>query len=636
MAVTREQFYDWVRQAEEQATRNPAGYRRKVGLFAFLGYAYVFLLLGLVVATIALLTVIALYKDTAGGDAGLFKIGLIAVFFGWALVSALWVTFDAPQGRRITRQQFPKLFAEIDDLQKKLDTIPIHEVILVPEFNAFVAQTPRLGIFGWHKNTLGLGLDLMMVLTPEEMRSVIAHELGHLSGNHSRFAGRIYRVRKTWSNLFERFNEKGGWGSSLINRFFRWYVPRFDAYSFALRRQNEYEADAAAAYLTSAEAAGQALKKVGLFSRYLNGQYWDEFFAQADHVPAPQRMAYASLAETLPRLDFDRDGLSRFEAASLGRTTDLDDTHPCIRDRLNALGIRQHEIEPTALDLANTAARAWLGKELPALIADHDRDWWQSVGEGWKARHEQVREETAELERLRAKPLEALEQLELWQLGVLTARHGNDADAVAIMRAYQARYPDDWDCAFVLGRLLARTDSPACIVEWRKVPLEHDAYVSANIEAAEFLERHGHQAEADYFHRLAEKRHAVLTAAAEEQNNVTADDELVAPNLSQGNKDHILACLKRAGAVSAAWVAEKRPKFKQAMPIYVIAYKTRLIDVTRWTKLDPDEATMQKVLGAFAGSSTKDDPMNVFAVLYVRLRASKLARKVKKTGLRIL
>jgi hypothetical protein len=42
-----------------------------------------------------------------------------------------------------------------------LKTASIHEVLVTPEFNASIAQVPRLGVFGWHRNYLRIGLPLM-------------------------------------------------------------------------------------------------------------------------------------------------------------------------------------------------------------------------------------------------------------------------------------------------------------------------------------------------------------------------------------------------------------------------------------------------------------------------------------------
>ncbi|MFT4584050.1 MAG: Zn-dependent protease with chaperone function [Gammaproteobacteria bacterium] len=115
----------------------------------------------------------------------------------WILTKSLWVKLEAPGGYRLAKKNCPQLFEEIDSLRRSLKALKIHEVILTADLNAAISQTPRLEVFGWQKNTLILGLELLLTLSPEQARAVVAHEFGHLSGNHSRFAGWIYRIRQT-------------------------------------------------------------------------------------------------------------------------------------------------------------------------------------------------------------------------------------------------------------------------------------------------------------------------------------------------------------------------------------------------------------------------------------------------------
>ena len=42
-------------------------------------------------------------------------------------------------------------------------------------------QLPRLGIFGWYRNYLIIGMPLMKSLTCEQFKAVLAHEFGHLA-----------------------------------------------------------------------------------------------------------------------------------------------------------------------------------------------------------------------------------------------------------------------------------------------------------------------------------------------------------------------------------------------------------------------------------------------------------------------
>jgi Zn-dependent protease with chaperone function len=511
--TTVEQYHGWIKDAEREATANPTAYRRKLGLFAALGYAYVFTLLAVVAACMAGIVAALYFHGGASGSFGLAKLGVILLIFGGMIVSALWVTFDEPQGTPVDAGKFPKLVAEIEDLQKRLATIPIHRTIIVPEFNAFASQTPRLGVFGWQRNTLALGLELMLTLSPQEMRAVIAHELGHLSRNHSKFAGSIYRVRRTWANLFTKFKENQRLGSGLINRFFYWYIPRFDAYSFVLRRQNEYEADAASAELTSRDTAGAALMKVEIIGAHLSHRYWRDFYAQTLNSPQPRRMAFAALAEDLRAVPLDPDHVALYRQMALARQTDLEDTHPSLADRLKGLGLDPAEFAASPLDLSASAAVEWLGPELPRLIAEYDEEWWRRNEDSWRERHQELQNELAEMQDLSGRPSQSLEDMQLWRLGVLTARHVGEAEALKVFRTYQMRVPGDFDANIVIGRFLRNADDAGCLDVWRAVPRDHSGFVEANVEAAEFLNARGRSEEAERHLAVARER------AAEQQSS---------------------------------------------------------------------------------------------------------------------
>jgi Zn-dependent protease with chaperone function len=147
-------------------------------------------------------------------------------------------------------------------------------------------STPRLGIFGWQVNYLLVGLPLMQGLSPEQFEGVLAHELGHLRGGHGRFGGWIYRVNATWMQLLEQLGTEGVTGA-LLRSFFKWYAPFFHAYSFALRRQDEYEADSCAARLVGSSKYADALCLLPAHGHFVETQYWKGVFDKHRHHPEP-------------------------------------------------------------------------------------------------------------------------------------------------------------------------------------------------------------------------------------------------------------------------------------------------------------------------------------------------------------
>ena len=240
---TLAQYRELVTAAEALAAARPRAYRLRVAALAALGIGYVLLML---VATLALV-VVALAGVVVSKNPAVLKVAWLPLALAWSIARSLRVPMPPPAGEPLPPGDAPALFAEIEQVRRSLRAQRIHSVVLTKDFNASVSQVPRLGIFGWTRNHLTLGLPLLAALTPEQFRAVLAHELGHLARDHARFGNWIYRIRRVWAQLLDAMERRSGFTHRLFTRFFDWYGPYFNAYSFALARANEYEADRASA-----------------------------------------------------------------------------------------------------------------------------------------------------------------------------------------------------------------------------------------------------------------------------------------------------------------------------------------------------------------------------------------------------
>ncbi|MFB2880023.1 M48 family metallopeptidase [Floridanema aerugineum] len=177
--MNHQEFDSLIQKLEKYARVNPSGYN----LLAALGFGYIFLVFALLCTIFWFL--------------GLKEISFLLVL---AIAQLLYAGFATPKGVELTRQEAPKLFAVIAQLTAALKTPKFHHILLDTQLNAGVLQVPRFGILfvGWTRNYLFLGLPLMQSLSPQQFRAILAHELGHLSGNHSRFSGWIYQLRHPW------------------------------------------------------------------------------------------------------------------------------------------------------------------------------------------------------------------------------------------------------------------------------------------------------------------------------------------------------------------------------------------------------------------------------------------------------
>jgi Zn-dependent protease with chaperone function len=452
MSMDRAAFEALITRMEALAAGNPAAYRRRVFGLAILGYGYLVLVVLVLLAMCAIVIASMVYLKAIAVKL-LFLVGGPLVL----VLRSMWVRLEIPAGERLTRQRVPQLFQILDELRRRLRTPPLHNVLLTPDFNAGVMQVPRLGLFGWHRSYLFIGLPLMKSLTVEQFQAVLAHELGHLSRGHARAGNWIYRLRLIWQRLEAAFPETSHWGSAPIRAFFRWYIPRFGATSFPLARANEYEADAAAIKLTSARSAAQALTAVSIVGSYLSEKYWPKIHSAARELPQPAFAPYSEFIATAIH-DVPADELRSWQDTALSTKTSYDDTHPSLADRLHAMGAPAEFAPP----LAGDSAERLLGAERARLESVFDAQWRERVAESWKQVHENTRANRLRMSELRSQAAQAeLDEQKALELADLEEDVGEGpAAALAMRRSLVAKYPGSLPVRFSLARQLLRAGSP--------------------------------------------------------------------------------------------------------------------------------------------------------------------------------
>ena len=619
--MTEEEFIRLVKQAEDQVGTHAGRYKLKLALFALLGYVVIFALLGGLVAIVGGAIAATAYSTAAILLLLKSKLLAPALIMAWVLLKALWVRFEKPQGYELKRSDFPELYRELDGLRAALRSLPIHRVLLTPELNAAVVQTPRLGLFGWQHNTLILGLELLLILSPEQARAVLAHELGHLSKNHSRFGGWIYRVRTTWYRVMEAFHGTDNLGARMLRKFFDWYAPNFYAYSFALARSNEYEADAVSARLTSPDTALLALVNTYVTAPYVNESYWSWYFRKADTMPQPDQPPYSGLTQFLnARPQSRRDILDRIREA-MSRETAYDDTHPALKDRIAALGGKPDVPRPAGTD---NAAAAWLGARCAQAITAFDERWLAENQEKWHERYEYVQNATGQLTGLEQRPLDELAEEEHWNLAAWTEEFRPERDPLPLYQAYQQRFPQEPAAAFVIGRLLAERGDDACLDQLDRAAAHPQITVRACQIAYNFLQEQQRHEQAEHWRQRALERIELNERAEAERQSVSVKDTLLTPEIPAEILAELKEQLLRSGRVRRAWLAQKQVEHDPEDPVYVVAFKSRGF---LWSCNGAVDRLLQHLHLRL--------PVTMFFVAYCG-DYRKLSRRVVKAGIRIV
>lgn len=539
-----------VERLQVEACNAPRRYRCKLALLALAGYAVLVVLL-VVALGVPLVLLARVMTGAATAEPSLAFAILMPGAFGALLLRALWVPFGVPAGYRLAAGEAPALQEVVARMRAAVGAPALDGIIIDGELNAAAVDMPRaLGLLG-HRHYLVLGLPLMQLLDRDELASVIAHEFGHFGAGHGRFSGWIYRVRLSWYRALDALSQRGGAMTLLLLKFYGWYVPYFNAYSFVLARHQEYEADAAAARAAGAAAAASALLRMELASRRVQAGFWPALLERARTQGHPPAQLHADLARALrdPR-PCDPERLRAIAA----HDADPDDTHPTLPQRLDAIGAASawRPLPDTS------AAQALLGARLPEIERHLDTQWREEIRARWRERYDGAAADRAKLAELEARDTrtadEALQHARL----IESLRIG--FDALPLYERVLAATPDNALAHYRAGLLRLRRGEYAAGIEHLHHAMTRDPGAIRPVLAD--IERFERDPDLDpaAATALAELRatFAPRATALDARDTVAGEDEFIAHDLDTVALGKLTAALARNQRVAAAWLVRKR------------------------------------------------------------------------------
>jgi Zn-dependent protease with chaperone function len=488
------------------------------------------------------------------------------VLFGLVAIATFWVQPTPLSDREIHRTEFPELFAVIDRLSGELKTPKIHHVVVTYDHNAAIYQTPHLGWPEWHQNYLILGLPLLQSLTPAQLEATLAHELGHLANHDSSFTGYIFRVRRMWEQLTADNN------LFILQWFFRWYEPLIKAYSFVSVRDREYAADALAKRMTSPEIAASDLIQTYIYQYYLQEHFNRQLDLQARQSPTPPTDVVTQMLAAL-RQPLDPQIAQVWLGLILGQATDTDDTHPCLSDRLAAVGYPvPTDWTPQPIDC--TAAERFFGDRLADLAAELDLQWAESRKSAWLRQYYQARYQHEYLGTLNFQAtLAPLSTHNATIQADLTGELAGDAAAFPLWQELLGAHPDCARANYQVGKeLVNRGHFSGCTYLEQAIALDPDLVVPSCEELYRFHTLDGDLAAAETY--LAwRQQHLPKQWRSKLERTLNNTDRFVPHDLEPDLVAEICRKLVHYSAIERAYLVCKPLQVFPDRPLYVLAIK---------------------------------------------------------------
>jgi Zn-dependent protease with chaperone function len=581
-------FLEW------EARTRPRRHRLRLLALAALGYLYpLALLAGTLGVAMALLLAAPFVWDAVNEGAVLLLYGL-AVVLVLLLVAAVTRTFMVdlpdPPGQPLAPGEAPELRAMLDEVCRALGSPPVQRIHVTAELNAAAAQRPRYGFWGRRMNQLVIGLPLLAALTPEQLRAVLAHECGHLIGRHSSFTAWVYRIQQTWEQLAAPFAKVGWLRTALLGWFVRWFGGLLSVDTLATRRLHEYEADRRSAGLCGATLAAHTLLRIDWSAYRLAREFWPAALREAAGDPLPPADVVGRITAFLAT-EPPPDAVRRWRRREQQSLTPVTDEHPCLGDRLAALGAREMlEREPgDGLVAEGLAARTepdqgslrLLGDSRQRLCAVANASWKAMAIERWRAEHaeaKQVREKLAKqgADAGAASGPAKTEADREWERIQLQAEYAPPEEAMARLREFHARFPEHAPACFTLGRLLLERDDEA-FGRLLETAMRHDSgYIGPALNLMlDYYRNAGRDRDADPLLRRLDEHRRALARASAERLKVRRGDRFLPHDLSPADVEKLRRVLNAYPQVTAAYFAKKQVRLFTDKPSYVLAVKRR-------------------------------------------------------------
>jgi Zn-dependent protease with chaperone function len=280
------------------------------------------------VAVVALVVWVSTLSTAAIG----IKVGLPLLFAVGATGVGLWRAIrtkpEELPGLILPPGTAAQLWQLVGGIAAEVGTRAPDEIRLVPAVNAMVSEEVKLlGLIGGRRR-LYLGMPLMQTLTVDQLGAVLAHELGHYSGLHTRLGEVAYRGRLAIGGTISRI---GPWNP--VGWVFRGYARLYLLVDNAATRRQELDADRAAVRVAGPAAATAALRELpvldaawGFYHRAYVSSGWEAGYAPDDLFGGFGRLVAARRAE-----------LDALRAEEPESDASRWDTHPPVADRIAAI-----------------------------------------------------------------------------------------------------------------------------------------------------------------------------------------------------------------------------------------------------------------------------------------------------------
>jgi hypothetical protein len=310
---------------------------------------------------------------------------VLLVWSGPFLFRALRANTPEMLGRVLTQKEAPLLFEEVSRICRQLGCRRTPARFEISEDVNAAVFLSKPGIFGGTP-VLRVGLPLMLSMTPDEFRGVLAHECGHLKAQDDFWGRLLHRLTSAWLAGVHGDADNSHNNNFLWRRFGRWFWPRLRAWTLADGRCAERKADAVCDQLFPSTVPSRL--RVTVLAQALLGRDADRWCGRLidERSEPPEDFFQLRALHAMESWDPKKAGAWIHEA--LHRPDNLFEVHPPLSEL--QFGAAEVELATSAPppEIHTSAAAHFLGDHFTGLSKEFGLRTKVAWNDGWKKRRE--------------------------------------------------------------------------------------------------------------------------------------------------------------------------------------------------------------------------------------------------------
>lgn len=487
----------------------------------------------------------------------------VVVILLYSLRSVLF-DFSKPDGVEVEGDC--ELSQLIDELSLKINAPKPYKVYLTDDFNAYVStyKTFRHPI---GKHYLSIGIQYLSAISLEELKSVVAHELGHLSKEHTDFSRFIYRIYHGLYQLDCVLANSPGFMDAWLHKALQAYLKRLDKLSYSTLRNHEFQADFIAAKVTSEAVTANLLCRTEILSDWHYDTYWKQVWRDSWKSAVPEQGTIKQACQVLSNCD--QSSLSKYLDISKMKKTEEGDSHPCLKDRVEFLGQRIKVPEPIA---PTQLAINILGKQKDLLIHQCEAYWEDAVLGEWQDYHFYMRDCVMKRDLLEKMKLERdlMFGEKIQWLRLVAQTQGYKLKLTHLVKMFKKDSENTWLLKEMLNTLFRLRDDRLVKIANRLYKTGND---SQKIFALEVLSKHYLRLGLDPKSEAINKKRKALEHT-DDKRRLLKGKKFVMHDLHQTEVKQIEKWLKSLGNIDFALLCQSDEAEKSLFPMHFLFIDT--------------------------------------------------------------